>query len=602
MGAGEDGRSDSLGIAPELCDETVADGRESPMFHQGHVDEGSDSETSPCTPAECSVVAELDEYGPSILRDALGDCNPARWGKRCIGSTCWFSRRPFAIATRQVSEVTCHTETTNNWTKHNFSAAIPEHVSSHHSRSRKRRKPLTAQNREDAKILARNAIIAMVSAVLALMPMSGLMFLESSINAAGGLGSICFALLYIPGLVSVMLLLPLLIRRLNVGRVVQLSFVPMVLFVTAHYRIIPSYYLLMCTLVGVTNVLNASAMVLLANSCAMDYAAIYGISVERVRPQFNSIIYNGPVLSYLMGSVVSSVVLHNPQRSRPESANDSNIHGCPYDTETLVLSSKDRTILLVTYQVLSILGLLLSLRLRQPSKTTIKAKLAGSTAWQQVTATGRLIGNFDLLLLIPAFCMTGIEREVLAGNLTSFFITPCLGVAYVGYAIVTFGTMSFLMTSTLPVVMRRVSNGVIACVAMVIQSTVMVILLVWTPTSDNATLLFFLTGMWGIADAMWNVSVNVIIGAVFPCDQEAASANSKMGMGLGAAVGALFSQRIGSCMSQLRIKFAWVMAFSALSVILLCIVQWRHKRRQRGTNRAHRLESLELVPLHQEEA
>ncbi|XP_065180777.1 protein unc-93 homolog A-like [Sycon ciliatum] len=526
---------------------------------------------------------------PSILRDALGDCIP------------WRLRRRSTTARQVALQVHTPHASGEDIARERHGCSIsssPSEAGSGGSRQGSG-KSLTDTERKDARIHAQNTLVTMLSTFFVKTPFYGLLYLESSINAVGGLGEICYAMFFIPALFSVTLLGPLLTRRLGIYRVVQLSLIPFSVFVTSHFKIIPGYFLTTCAMVGMVNMMLGSTMVQVANTGAAEYASIYGIGPERVSPRFNSIVYGGIVSSSLMGSLISSLVLHNSRRSSSPDRTTQPLWDsgqCNYPVETLVISGKDRKLLLSIYLGVGILGLLVSLLLRQPSKTVIQAKLAKSTVWQQVTATLRLIGNIDLLLLIPVFFAIGLQKEALGSNITSFFITPCLGVGYVGYSLVCYSTGNFLGLLIIPTMMKHANKVLVILGAMLVQLSVMLTLLLWQPT-ENMPLLFGLVAMWGIGDAMWNVPITVILGAVFTHDQEAASANYKMWQGMASGVAAFYSQRIGRCTGELRVKFVYHILMSVLGAVMFCIVEWRLMQRRRQKNKEIRggEESFELL-------
>ena len=48
----------------------------------------------------------------------------------------------------------------------------------------------------------------------------------------------------------------------------------------------------------------------------------------------------------------------------------------------------------------------------------LQAKLATASAWEQITATIRLVGDIRLLLLIPAFMSSGLTKELIQVDIT----------------------------------------------------------------------------------------------------------------------------------------------------------------------------------------
>ncbi|XP_065180775.1 protein unc-93 homolog A-like [Sycon ciliatum] len=448
-----------------------------------------------------------------------------------------------------------------------------------HPRRKNGLKVLTAAEKRDARTHARNCFVALISLTSVLTAFFGLQALESSINSDGGLGQACVALTYFPSILSVTFLSPFLIRRLGVQRVFRLSLFSYLPFTAAHFHVIPGVLLSVCGFLGLFNMMLGVSATVLVTCSAIDYAAIYGISPDRVMPRFSSILYVGLVTAYVTGPSISSLVLHNPPRAYGNGS--ASTYQCHDIDETLVLKQKDRYLLLSIYLVLIVVGILNSFRLRSVSSTAIKARLASATACDQITATLRLIGNIDLLLLIPIFFGSGLQKAYMASDFTSFFITPCLGVAYVGYSIACMGAANLCTTMVLPSVMKHVNRAVLVMGATVVQSSILAFLIFWHRTR-SAPLLYSLAVAWGAADATWNISTCVMIGIAFPRDQEAASSNFRVWQGLGLSLGALYSQRIGKCVPQMRIKLGYILMYSVLAALTYAFVELRQRRRHQA--------------------
>ena len=90
-----------------------------------------------------------------------------------------------------------------------------------------------------------------------------------------------------------------------------------------------------------------------------------------------------------------------------------------------------------------------------------------------------------------------------------------------------------------------------------------------------------------------------MVGSVFPDQQEAAMANFYAWQGLGLALGAFYSQRLGDCIQQLRIKFLYTAAYLILAMvtfIYLGVLQSRDMATTKPANGSG--ESVELTPRH----
>ena len=90
-----------------------------------------------------------------------------------------------------------------------------------------------------------------------------------------------------------------------------------------------------------------------------------------------------------------------------------------------------------------------------------------------------------------------------------------------------------------------------------------------------------------------------MVGSVFPDQQEAAMANFRAWQGLGLALGAFYSQRLGDCIQQLRIKFLYTAAYLILAMVTFVCLSALQSRDMATTKPVNGLgESVELTPRH----
>eukprot|EP00117_Sycon_ciliatum_P007661 scpid52715/ scgid10677/ UNC93-like protein len=544
---------------------------------------------------------------PSILSDALGSCIRSRWRKGKGDFVHGHLR--LTQDTELDAENNGDTELQNSdskWSTHagtdegkrTSSHALTQTSSTAQSVDNARsRGDLNEAEKADAQIHARNSVIVMFAAGCVLNAFFGLASLESSINSDGGVGQMCVALSFFPSVISVTFLLPFLLRRIGAIALLRLSMIPCLGYVAAHFNVIPAVLLTMCGVWGVFVMMIGTSVTVLATCSAIDYASIYGVQAQPMISRFSSILYLGLVSAYVFGPAISSLVLHNPP-SPPNNTtgSTSSTTECHRSSDGVILRERDKNVLLSVYLGLVMLGILLTFGLRKASSTSIKARLASSTASQQITATLRLVGNIDLLLLIPIFFGSGLQKGFFSADFTSFFITPCLGVAYVGYATATFGVTNLFITLLLPHVMKQVNTAVLVVMMAGLQCTVLLWLIFWSRTS-NAPLLYSLAAVWGVSDATWNICTAVTVGIVFPRDQEAANSNFRVWQGLGFGMAAMYSQRIGKCLEQMKVKLAYTILYTVFAAVTFSILEARQRRlRALRDRRKNGTDTVELSP------
>eukprot|EP00117_Sycon_ciliatum_P040947 scpid41716/ scgid5055/ UNC93-like protein len=429
---------------------------------------------------------------------------------------------------------------------------------------------------KDARVHALNCLLMILGSMCVLTAIFGIQSLESSINSVGGLGQGCLGLLYGLGIISVTFLAPVLLRRLGPPRVLRLCMLPVALFLGAHFEVLPAVFLSACTLMGMFMMMFMASLSVITTTAAIDYASIYRVARAPMIARFSSMLFVGLVMSYFTGPLLSSLILENPT-SFHGNGSAGHVRQCTDSKEKMAVADKERYELLIVYSVLVLVAFCVFCLVGNASETSIKARLASATAWQQITATLRLLGDFDMLMCIPWIFFTGMAKEMITNNYTQFFVAPCLGVGNVGFSIASFGAANVLVTALMPVMLRRTGRPLLAAVAASLEIAVLMVLLYWQ-RSPNAAVLYTLPAVWGAADAIWNVEMSIVIGVVFPSQQEAAYSNHRAWQGFGFGVSALYSSRFDSCFEQLRRKLWFFVALLLLSMILYAILEWRIRR------------------------
>eukprot|EP00117_Sycon_ciliatum_P020862 scpid95028/ scgid18452/ len=329
----------------------------------------------------------MDRSEPSILSDTLGGWTLSGWRKRrhdgngCRLPTHEAGEDDLSTGTEHENEHQQANHGHASTTEGDWRSSTDLTPTSSLCTSRY----LSAAGKKDAQIHARNCFIVMFAVACVLNAFFGLASLESSINSDGGLGQACVALSFFPSVVTVTFLLPFLLRRLGAIRTARLSMVPCLGYVAAHFQVQPASLLTMCALWGAFLMMQNTSVTTMVTCSAIDYAAIYKVPADRMISRFSSILYLGLMSAFVFGPTISSLVLHNPPRPSNNMTSMSRSRECNEISDTLILEQRDKHVLLSVYLALVLIGILITFAMRTPSSTSIKAKLASSTASQQIT-------------------------------------------------------------------------------------------------------------------------------------------------------------------------------------------------------------------------
>jgi len=83
-----------------------------------------------------------------------------------------------------------------------------------------------------------------------------------------------------------------------------------------------------------------------------------------------------------------------------------------------------------------------------------------------------------------------------------------VGVKYIGYNMIAFGIANFVFSVIVGVLSRRLAAEALVGVATVLQLGLAVFLLVWIPDRNLTPVLFAVSALWGMCDAIWQIECN----------------------------------------------------------------------------------------------
>uniref|UniRef100_A0A3B5RD39 Unc-93 homolog A n=1 Tax=Xiphophorus maculatus TaxID=8083 RepID=A0A3B5RD39_XIPMA len=186
----------------------------------------------------------------------------------------------------------------------------------------------------------------------------------------------------------------------------------------------------------------------------------------------------------------------------------------------------------------------------------------------QQTSQFRGTGNrsdWRLLTLIPLTIYSGFEQSFLSGEYTKNYVTCALGIHYVGYVMMCFGatnSLSSFLFGRIALALDRFRNHLFSAGAT--NLSCIIALLFWRPHPDQLPVFFVcFPALWGMADA------SALYGVLFPRDKEAAFANYRMWESLGFVIAFAYSTFL--CVEY---KLYIVLAVLVISMITYPVVEY----------------------------
>jgi hypothetical protein len=96
-----------------------------------------------------------------------------------------------------------------------------------------------------------------------------------------------------------------------------------------------------------------------------------------------------------------------------------------------------------------------------------------------------------------------------------------------------FGVVNAICSIIFGSIMKYIGRIPIIIFGTVVHGCIFAYLLFWRPHPSNPLVFFLISGLWGVADAVWQTQINGIYGALFRRNKEAAFSNYRLWESLG---------------------------------------------------------------------
>ncbi|XP_047502893.1 UNC93-like protein [Penaeus chinensis] len=145
-----------------------------------------------------------------------------------------------------------------------------------------------------------------------------------------------------------------------------------------------------------------------------------------------------------------------------------------------------------------------------------------------VAATFNQLRHPYQLLIIPLTIWSGVEQAFLGADYTAAFVSCGLGVHMVGYVIICYGVCDAICSVGFSPIIRKYGRVPVFSLGFLINLGLNITLTYWTPKPDDLVVFFVISGLWGVADAVWQTQINTLYGVIFPGESEAAFSNYRL--------------------------------------------------------------------------
>nr|XP_004651134.2 protein unc-93 homolog A isoform X1 [Jaculus jaculus] len=431
----------------------------------------------------------------------------------------------------------------------------------------------------------RNVLVVSCGFLLLFTAYTGLQNLQSSLYSEHGLGVATLSSLYGAVVLSSMFLPPILIKSGGCKWTIVGSMCCYVAFSLGNFH--ASWY----TLIPTSILLGLGAAPLWSAQCT--YLTMVGQAHARragrpspdVVNQYFGIFFLIVQSSGVWGNLISSLVFG--QTPRQEAVPEEQLMSCGANDclmATVVTNSTQRPSEQLIYTLLGIytgsgiLAILLVALFLEPIEDS-KQKSDGEPESISESFSSTLLSTFRLfkdkrlclLILLPLY--SGLQQGFLSGEYTRSYVTCALGIQFVGYAMICFSGAASLCSLLYGKISRYTGRAVLYTLGAATHLSCITAFLLWRPHLAQMAIFFLLSGLWGVADAVWQTQNNALYGILFEKKKEAAFANYRLGEALGFVIAFGYSTLL--CV---RIKLYILMAVLSLAMLAYGIVEYMESR------------------------
>lgn len=418
--------------------------------------------------------------------------------------------------------------------------------------------------------------------------------LQSSINAADGLGTVSLSSIYAALVVSCIFVPTFLIKRLTVKWTLCLSMLCYAPYIGAQFY--PAFYTLVPA--GVIVGLGAAPMwtskATYLTQAGSVYAKLTDQPVDGIIVRFFGFFFLAWQTAELWGNLISSLVFSSGVHSGGNASTDNNsktllscganfcmIGGGHHDNQNLHRppDSEIYEISAIYFACVIVAVLMVALLVDPLSRYGEKQRKSDTrelTGIQLLSATTYQMKKPNQQLLIPITLWIGMEQAFIGADYTQAYVSCALGIRSIGYVMICFGVVNAICSLIFGTMMKYIGRFPILIMGAALHLGLVVWLLIWKPHPESPTAFFVISGLWGVGDAVWQTQINGLYGTLFRRNKEAAFSNYRLWESAGFVVAYAYSNHLCA-----RMKLYVMLVVLLIGVAGYIVVEILHKRKAR---------------------
>ncbi|KAM4042770.1 LOW QUALITY PROTEIN: protein unc-93 homolog A-like [Anomaloglossus baeobatrachus] len=432
----------------------------------------------------------------------------------------------------------------------------------------------------------KNILILSFGILLLYTAYMGLQTLQSSLNNIEGLGVASLSVMYVSLSLSSLLLPPLLIKKIGCKWTIVASMFCFISYSLCNFY--PSWPTLIISsiLVGLGGGPLWAGKSTYITITGTKYAESCGKLSRHVVNQYFGIFFLICQTCRVWGNLISSLVFHLRPNAGLDTPNQTicGAGDCPADITQTGNSTSGRPsntviyILLGSYTGCGVLAVLLVIIFLDQIQGDREEK--GINCGSTLLLALKHLRDKRQCLLIPLTMFSGLEQGFIASDFTKSYVTCILGILiYVGFVIICFGVTNSVCAAIFGKLTQYTGRVPLFLLGAAINIGCIIGFLIWKPATGNFTVFFVMSGLWGIADAVWQTLLSSLYGVLFEKNKEAAFANFSLWESLGFAIAFGYSSFL--CV---YIKLYILMCFIVVGILLYGAVEYIEHKNPCGTS------------------
>ncbi|XP_056419315.1 protein unc-93 homolog A-like [Hyla sarda] len=431
----------------------------------------------------------------------------------------------------------------------------------------------------------KNILVLSFGILLLYTAYMGLQTLQSSLNNIEGLGVASLSVMYVSLSLSSLFLPPLLIKKIGCKWTIVASMFCFISYSLCNFY--PSWptLIISCILVGLGGGPLWASKSIYITITGTKYAEACGKLSKDVVNQYFGIFFLICQTCRVWGNLISSLVFNLTPNAGLEAPNQTicGAGDCPTEMTQSGNGTSGRPsntviyILLGSYTGCGVLAVILVI--------IFLDQIQGDRDDKEVNCGSSLLLTFKHLrdkrqcLLIPLTMFSGFEQGFIASDFTKSYVTCILGLKYVGFVIICFGVTNSICAAIFGKLTQYTGRIPLFLLGATINIGCIIGFLIWKPASGNFAVFFIMSGLWGIADAVWQTLLSSLYGVLFEKNKEAAFANFSLWESLGFAIAFGFSSFL--CV---YIKLYILMCVVVVGILLYGAVEYIEHRKTSATS------------------